>query len=296
MIKRNVSFFAFKRRLDHWLLVRAPMLWRTRLPHFLLLLILAVTATIPLFIQTKAMDPNETYGLSVISNWVMLLFCVVLVLMLWVRSIIRKPVGELAPHRHVVTVVAVAIGSYLWLIAPSLLVYLQINAIAQVRLSDQELKTDLAFVSRYNDWECVPSSVWNNAIELKQLRDVSLRYYPYADVKKGPPSRESCGNKEAFSLDPTYVIRACKTAINTIIDARSFEPNMMSWLFDRLHNRSAQDHLGELRDKQNDAGENQFYAIWIGHSWWLLAALATGILTAILSYPRYVWRRIFLQR
>jgi hypothetical protein len=270
MIKRNVSFLAFKRRLDRWLLVRAPLLWRTRLPHLLVLLILAVTAvTIP-FIQTRAIDPTEAYGAgsTTYAGWVLELFGVVCVLLLWVRSIIRKPVGELAPHRHVVTVVAVAIGSYLWLITPSLLAYPQINAIAQIRLSDQELKTDLAFVSQYSYWTCVPSDVWNNESELKQLHDVFLRYFAQANVKKGP-ANEECSIKEAFNLDQTYLVKMCKEAISNIIDARSFGSNYTA--------------------------ENGFYGIWIGHSWWLVAALATGILTAILSYPRYVWRR-FLRR
>jgi len=272
MIKRNVSFLAFKRRFDRWLLVRAPMLWRTTLlPHLLVLLILAVTAATISFIQTRTIDPTEVYAeaSNTYSSWGFELFGVVCLLLLWVRSIIRWPVGELAPHRHVVTVVAVAIGSYLWLITPSLLAYPRINAIAQVRLSDRELKADLAFVSQYSDWRCVPSDVWRtNASELKQLHDVSLRYYA-ANVKRGPPN-ESCIEGAAFILEPEDFSRVCKEAINDVIDARSFGPKY--------------------------ARGNGFYGIWIGHLWWLLAALATGILTAILSYPRYVWRRTFLQR
>jgi hypothetical protein len=49
---RNVSFLAFIWRLDRWLLLRAPMLWRTRLPHLLVLLSLAVIAAVP-FMQTS---------------------------------------------------------------------------------------------------------------------------------------------------------------------------------------------------------------------------------------------------
>jgi hypothetical protein len=40
------------RRLDRWLLLRAPLLWRTRLPYLLILLSLAVIAAHS-FMQTE---------------------------------------------------------------------------------------------------------------------------------------------------------------------------------------------------------------------------------------------------
>jgi hypothetical protein len=46
-----------------------------------------------------------------------------------------------------VTVVAVAMGSYLWLITPSLLAYPQINAIKRVELGEADFKKDFDFLS-----------------------------------------------------------------------------------------------------------------------------------------------------
>ena len=124
---RNLSFFAFLRRLDRRLLLRAPMLWRTRGFHLFTLLILAVAATAP-FIQTSIKDLSEVYGIAgdTVLRWKLQSYVAMAVLGLWTLSIIRKPVGELAPRRHVVTVVVVTIGSYLFLITPSLLAYPQI--------------------------------------------------------------------------------------------------------------------------------------------------------------------------
>src|SRR5262249_50580763 len=131
-----------RRRLDRWLLLRAPMLWRTRLPHLLVRLSLAVAVIIP-FIQTSANVPYEAYdlGRDIKGMRSLLLIVAVVVLGAWVALIHRIPVGELAPHRHVVTVVAVAIGSYLCLITPSLLAYPKISAIGRVGVSDQQLET-----------------------------------------------------------------------------------------------------------------------------------------------------------
>jgi hypothetical protein len=261
-------FLAFIRRLDRWLLLRAPMLWRTRLPHLLMLLSLAVIAALP-FMQTSIKDPSQAVdlGSNTVTCWWWRLVGAVGVLFLWVRSINNKPVGELAPHRHIVTVVAVAMGSYLWLVTPSLLAYPQINAIKRVELGEPDLNKDFDFLSKYSDWRCVPRDVWDNESELERLRDVLARYYGHkVDLKKG-----SFGE---------YNVRTCHLEGNSPLDP--------SWIVNR-----GQEAIGTIKDARRPNDKNQFY--WIGQSWWLAAAgaLGIGLLTAILSYPPYVWRRTF---
>jgi hypothetical protein len=268
---RNVLFFAFMRRLDRRLLLRAPMLWRTRLLHLLVLLILAVIATVP-FVQASINDPSEILliGTDTVLSWRLRLYVAVGVIVLWILSIIRRPVGELVPHRHVVTVVAVAMGSYLWLVTPSLLAYPQIDAIKRIGPSDQVLNTDLNFLYQYGLWSCVPPHVWDDASKLEQLRDVLARYGYEGKPTKGK-SVSWCTEDGVFELEQSSLAYNSRRTIETISHARKF---------------GSSDY--------NE--ENQFYGILIGHSWWLAAALGIGILTTILSYPAYVWRRTFLRR
>jgi hypothetical protein len=222
---KNILFPAFMRRLDRWLLLRAPMLWRTRLLHLLVPLSLAVLAIVP-FMQTSIEDPREVPGIAsdTVNRWRTLLFWGVVVLVAWILSIIKKPVGELVPHRHVVTVVAVAIGSYLCLLTPSLLAYPHINAIKSVGPSDQVLNSDLEFLARYGDWYCVPPEVWDkNGSELEQLRNVLDRYgYGHGgDLKKGPINEDSSCHREGnFPLSQSWVVSDSKKIIGTIRDAQ----------------------------------------------------------------------------
>src|SRR5262245_30061029 len=87
---------AFIRRFNRWLLLRAPMLWRTRLPYMLVLLSLAVILAVP-FMQTSIKDPIEAVelGPNTMECWFWRLVGAVGVLIFWVVSIISKPVGEL---------------------------------------------------------------------------------------------------------------------------------------------------------------------------------------------------------
>src|SRR5262249_54920529 len=266
---RNVLFPAFIRRLDHWLLLRAPLLWRTRLFHLLVLLSLAVIATIP-FIHTSIKNAQVFNDLNTttLEWWWWRLSGSVVVLVLWVGSILRKPVGELAPNRHIVTVCAVAMGSYLWLVTPSLLAYPQINAIERFGPNNQVLREDYRFLSQHDTWQCVPPAVWKeNISEFEQLRIVLTRY-GYSEgglnLNKGKVySWSKCQREGYFPLDSWWSVYESTKAIDTILSARS--------------------------DK------SPFYdIIGIGLFLWLAAAsLGIGILTAILSYPLYVWRRTF---
>jgi len=269
-----VSLLAFIWRLDRWLLLRAPMLWRTRLPYLLVLLSLAVIAALT-FMQTSIKRPIEAADLasSTVICWWSQLVGAVGVLFLWVRSINNTRVGELAPHRHIVTVVAVAIGSYLWLVTPSLLAYPRLNAIKWIELDEAaDLNKDFNFVSQYSDWSCVPPDVWNTS-EPNRLRAILARYYEYeVEFKKAAEGSffiQPCHLNGDRPIDPSSLVDRGKEAIGSIKAARSFL-------------------------ESNYDNENKFYSIGIGRSWWVAAAaLGIGILTAILSYPRYVWRRTF---
>jgi hypothetical protein len=156
--ERGVLIRRLFRRFDHWLLLRAPILWRTRLLHCLLLLCLLILAKSP-FVQTSISLPSGILpGNIILTTCWLQVSGVVVVLGLWVRSILRKPVGEIALRRHVVTVVAVGVGSYLWLVTPSLFAYVEINAIKGVDLSDRELQADVEFLGLYKGWDCIPQA------------------------------------------------------------------------------------------------------------------------------------------
>ena len=275
---RNLLFPAFVRRFDHWMLLRAPMLWRTRVLHLLVLLSVAVIAVMP-FIQSSITNPIEAADLAsdTVSWWYWQLFGAMSVLAAWVALILRKSVGELAPHRHVVTVVAVAIGSYLLLVTPSFLASLKINAIKEVAIKKEELGADSDILARYASWMCVPSTVWDNTSELEQLRLVLVRYYGKDHINLEEPVSKyfqksavsvlsSCSKELNFSVSNWPLTYESRKGIRTIRDARGY------------------------RDSAGDPSENPFYYIWISYYWWLAGAIGIGILTAILSYPPYVWR------
>jgi len=270
MIAQIRIVFTFLQRLDRKFLLRAPMLWRTRLFHLLALLIMAV-ATTTLFIEPSNEDPRRLsdIGTNTVSNWWLGLYVATGVIALWIFLILRTRVGELAPSRHIVTVVAVAVGSYLWLVAPGLLAYRQIDAIKRAGPSDQVLDGDLDFLSQYRIWRCVPQQVWDEPSNLERLRNVLARYGHNGELKK-EPSGSGCTTNGVFALGQWFWVYESRETIRTIREAREF------WTGN--YNKG-----------------NPFYSI-IGHSWWLVVALAIGMLAAILSYPAHTWRRLFLKR
>jgi hypothetical protein len=266
-MRAYVAIFAtFMRRLDRWLLLRAPMLWRTQPQRWLVLLSLAVIVIVAIpFMQTSIKVPIEVDDLAsdTVTVRSLLRYGAALAVSKWVLSIIGKPVGELAPRHHIVTVVAVAIGSFIWLAMPSVLAYPRINAIKRLGPSDQELSANLDVVSRYARWDCVPPDVGEGEIE--KLRNVLVYYSGDVPDLKMEQAGNSCKSKGFSSLKPSGLVYDTRKAIETIREARGFD------------------------------GENRFYDIWNAPYSWLAAALGIGILTAIWSYPKYVWRRTFLR-
>src|SRR5262249_16098259 len=272
---RNAILPAFMLRFDRWLLLRAPMLWRTGLPDLLVLLGLAVLIAgliaIP-FVHMSIKAPTDVADLA--SNttglWWIEMYAAGMVIYFWVLSLlVATPVGELAPRRHIATVVAVAIGSYLWLVMPSVLAYPQINAIKRIGPpGDRDLTAHLEVVSRYSDWECVPPDVLDNASELEELRFVLVYYGADArDLKKGKRG-DRCTSKDSFELESSLSVYRTRKAIEAIREARGFATR----------------------------GENRFDLIRTGPFRWLAVAFGLGMAAAIMSYPLYVWRRIFLRR
>ena len=187
------------------------------------------------------------------------------------RVILRKPVGEIALYRHIITVLAVAIGSYAWLVAPSLLAYAEIRIIARVKPSDQELNEQLELLSRHRDWQCIPSSKAMDEVET--LRKVIKRYYPDSNIYTKPSSEyagcEGEGTQEIHVSTRWNAISDIKKIIKKIQNARSF--------------------------RLNDYSKNQFAYIRNSFHWFMAIAFGIGVITAILSYPLYVWRRTFLR-
>jgi hypothetical protein len=274
---RDILFPTLYRRFDHWLLLRAPMLWRTRPVHLLVLLSLAVIAAIPL-LSTKITGPLELDDLATdtVSCWWWRVVGSAFVIAVWVGSIIRKPVGELAPHRHIMTVVVVAIGSYLWLITPRLLADPQINAIK--RFGSNNLAFDYEFLGRHRSWHCVPPDVWNNKRELEQLRNILAQYSTKVDDRTRGEIDRTCPLNGSAPLRDVQNITLTRRAIEIIAEARGDQSVAFS--------------------ESQGGSPAQFMITGIDFSWfswwWVpAAALGIGILTSILSYPRYVWRRTF---
>jgi hypothetical protein len=261
---------AFLRRFDRWLLLRAPMLWRTRLLQSLLLLSLLILLT-ALLVQSNIKYPGDVpYGLTILSFWWIGVLGAAVALGVWVAGVLRKnPVGELPLHRHIVTVVAVMIGSYLWLVSPTVFAYREISTIARTQPDVNQLNADLDLLTRYLDWECIPPSVWEKKDEseptLPQLRDVLTRYYnPKIMELETDPSSKSCKETDTRQVRSSYRVYVSKEKIKVIQDAHNFLD-------------------GDSR--------NQFSQIRGSFFWFMAIALAIGLLTAIFSYPSYVWHR-----
>jgi hypothetical protein len=251
---------AFMRQLDRWLLLREPMLWRAQPPRWLVPVSLAVIVIAAIALMpTSIKVPAELDGLAsyTVSIRMLLRYGVVIALFVWFPSILGKPVGELAPRRHISTVVAVAIGSFVWLALPSVLTYPQISAIKRLGPNDQELSANLEIVSRYGRWDCVPPDV--DADEIEKLRNVLAYYSGAAPDLKTEQAGSSCKFKDFFSLQPPGPFYSTRNAIETIREARGYD-------------------------------------IWSSPYSWVAVALGLGILAAIWSYPTYVWRRTFLKR
>src|ERR1700752_2506459 len=92
----------FVRRFDRWLMLRAPMLWRTRLPYCLLILCLIVLAAVA-FVQTNMALPIDLQG-GLRSLWWFEVLIATIVILLWLSFILRRSVGEVLPTRHAATV------------------------------------------------------------------------------------------------------------------------------------------------------------------------------------------------
>src|SRR5215468_4287723 len=95
---------AFMRRLDRWLLLREPMLWRAKPPRWLVLVSLAVIviAAIPLMLTSiKVPADVDDLTFDTVTIRTALRYGVALALWMWAQSIAEKPVGELAPRRHI---------------------------------------------------------------------------------------------------------------------------------------------------------------------------------------------------
>jgi hypothetical protein len=267
--KAIATFAAVRRRIDRWLLLRAPMLWRAQPSRWLVLLTLTVIVIAAIALRpTSIKVPTEVDDLADYTVFIrtLLRYGVAIALWLWFQSIIGRDVGELPPRRHSVTVVAVAIGSFIWLAMPSVLTYPAIDAIKRLGPGDQELIANLEVVSRYGRWECVPPDVDRDEIE--KLRNVIASYRGTAPDLKKEQAGSSCKSKDFSSLKPSGALYSTRIAIETISEARGF----------------------------NTGGPNRFYDLWSSPYSWLAVALGLGILTAIWSCPTYVWRRTFLRR
>jgi hypothetical protein len=270
MIRRvSVTVFLFLRRLDRWLLLRAPLLWRT--PLLPLLVLLALTIAVAFLVtRTSIEHPREILRPThkALGIFFFGLMVAVVVLAIWLFFILTKPVGELMPRRHVVTVLAVATGTYLVLVTPSLLAYPQIEVIK--RVGPEKMDAHFDMLARHDAWNCMPPGTSDD--ELQKLGDVVDIYIEggSSGIKRVEEplvdSKRQCHREGKLPVEDPSIVDISQYRIRMIRDARSLYTNY---------------------DVQNI-----FYIFRIDHYWWFLAAIAIGILTAIFSYPAYVWRRI----
>lgn len=258
-------------RWDHWLILRAPMMWRTRPLGALVALGLLVLATLPI-VETRIEVPVDTFAYRLDASgvrqfWSLQVGGAVAGLVTWVWLILRRPVGEVALQRHLITVVAVGLVSYLWLVTPSLLALVEVQALRRVDISARTLESDREVLARHNNWACIPPRVWQDEKELAQIRNAIGRYRKAVDVRleKAP----GCDEKESQKLTPDYESYFILKDIAVLLDAKS---------------------LGS-----DSAGPNQFSRLCASLLWFTLPGLGMGILAAALSYPSYVWRRNFLR-
>lgn len=256
------------RRFDHWLLLRAPLFWRTQplrflvVPGFVLLLIWLV----------QSIDGQDPLAIdaSWLRNWWILLMVASLVVWHWVKRIVRWPVGEILFRRHLTTIVTVAIGSYLWLVAPGILVYQESTAVAAVPFSDPQLAEDLATLSKHEHWRCIPPEIWDDsaarATAYKQLQRVISRYtrdrYDSFETAKSP-SYHSCRTDRYHALQETYMVSQIEENIALIRAARRF------W----------------VRGKS----DNPYSTVRDSFIWLIFVAIAAGFAAALLSYPHWRW-------
>jgi hypothetical protein len=267
--------FSLIARLDRWWLQRVPMLWRTRLVTALLALIVFTFLSLLIFPHavTGFGSPHELDIPNIRNSWELPVLGAVIALGLWVLMILRRPVGELPLRRHVVTLIAVAVGSYLWLVTPSVLSLREIRAIANLA-SPEELDRDLSVLGLYSNWTCVPAG--EGDAELEQLKKINERFDPRYNslrLEKGEINYLRCPKSDVSSYSHVnyfFVISDVRDKINVIQDARHF------W--------------------SDDAASNRFSGIRASFSGFVWAALGIGILTTLLSYPAYVWRRTLLHR
>jgi hypothetical protein len=259
------------RRADRWLLLRAPLLWRVKLPHSLLALALII-AFVSSLLKMKVTDPGDVPRLAstLTGIWLFQLEIGFFAVLIWMGRIVRRGVDELPLHRHVVTLVAVTFGSYLWLAAPGWLANLQMKAIARIALSEELLQADRIVVTRYDDWYCVPATFDQN--ELNQLRAVLERYYgrapESADLTKRQAAAFFCSEGD-MTLGAAFFVPSARHAIDTILISRGLQP-----------------------PKATD--DSPIYFMRTFNAYWLMfAAFVLGLLTVAFSYPRYVWLRTF---
>ena len=280
MTSRKTSIIAFLVRTDRSLLLQAPLLWRTRSHYILTILTLTVMLFLAL-IPIKTQRLSELYGIddSMSTYWNLAMMAVGLIILLWIASIVRVPVGELWPSRHVVTVVVVAFCSYLWLITPSFFAYRQIHEIATVGPNSTDLDSDSKTLSQYTEWACVSQDVFDNPQKMSELRDVLKRYtereWAVDDLARrtewsSPPRR--CEKSTDRALNDWYNnVFTSRQIIGAIEDARSFES-----------------------DTYNEY--NIFSRFIVGQLTWIFTSIGIGVLSCLLSYPFYVWRRVLFSR
>ena len=271
--ERSAAIRALGQRFNRWYLLHAPMLWRTRLLQSLLLLSLAVTVDtllVPSVPDSPSKLPFQITN-DIVGYWLLGVIVVCSALVLWIWMILRTRVGEIALRRHTTTVVAVALGSYLWLITPSLFAYYEIRGISKL-LTNDEANADIEILRRYSFWSCVPETVWADerklTMELDQLRG-SMKHYE--EALPNPPELEAnkyCNENNSRSAKGIDASLAKDKAL-AISDAHAFFAGAK--------------------------GENRFALIRASFSLFPLLAIAIGILSAVLSYPIYVWRRRFFR-
>jgi hypothetical protein len=275
------AFLELLPQLDHWILLRFPLFWRTRVLYFLFALSSAwLVASVLLYLVFSNMYIVAKWGAWLnffvefwsVTNWTLVS---IMLLYAWIISIIVVKVGEIPLRWHFTTIYTTVIGAYICIMMSSILPYSMISAIKHINIADDEFSSDMSILSSYDRWRCVPETVVGNSDEFGRLEGVLARYGQTITFERSATKRSNtyC-EKSEFPLINVDVIENLYSGIAIIKDSRKIDA---------------------------DANSERNYNIFKGfgvdiYGWSVAVAVLFGLIITASSYPWYVWRRIIWRR
>jgi len=268
-------------RLDHWILLRFPLFWRTRFLDFIFALAtVGIIVAILSYLVFGNMYIIAMWGSSLnfiiefwgIMNWT---FATFMFLYAWLICIIIVRMGEIPLRWHFTTMYSTIIGAYVCVIVLSILPFSVMRAIKYISISDDDLAADIEIVKAHDRWRCVPENTLDNSDEIKDLQSVLSRYRQVITPERSRTKRSDtyCDASE-FPLKYADVVGNLYYGLNLIQDYRKMDA-----------------------DAKSERNYNIFRGFGIKvYGWPIIVAVLFGLISTAGSYPMFVWRRIILRR